>query len=144
MKKIIALSMVLVLALCAFAGCGAKMTDGEYRAEFSEGDDHGWKDYVVVTVADGKIASVEFDSANEEGQKKTESDWYKEAMEPVAGTYPGKFFPELEEQYMEKQDSSKMDAIAGATMSSDSVKVLLAEAEKQIKEGKPGTYVVAK
>jgi len=144
MKKVLALVLTLVLAMGVFVGCGgSKLTDGTYKAE-GAADEHGWVEFAEVVVKDGKISSVNFDAVNGEGTLKSEDETYKNNMLNYGGTtHPAEFYTALEEQYMEKQDSTKMDTIAGATTSSGNIVKLLAEVEKQIKAGKPGTYTVA-
>ncbi len=143
MKKVFALVLTLVLALTAFVGCGSKLTDGTYRAENAAADDHGWVEYAEVVVKDGKVASVDFDSYTADGALKSTDENYKNTMLQYGGTtHPGEFYKALEDQYMEKLDSTKMGAVAGATVSSDNIVKLLAEVEAQIKAGKPGTYKV--
>ena len=63
-------------------------------------------------------------------------------MEPVNGNYPEKFYKDIATQYVEKQSAEKMAAVAGATNSSNSIKVLLVELEKSMKEGKTDTVTV--
>jgi major membrane immunogen (membrane-anchored lipoprotein) len=46
-------------------------------------------------------------------------------MEPVSKTYPGKYIPELQQSLLDKQDISSIDAIAGATTSSNDFKALV-------------------
>ena len=146
MKKVLALVLTLAMALCVFVGCGgSKLTDGTYRAEDAEADKRGWTEFAEIVVENGKIVSANFDSINGEGVLKSQDESYKQSMLGKGGiTHPGEFYDALEEQYMQKQDSTKMDTIAGATTSSDNITLLLAEIEAQIKAGKPGTYKVAK
>jgi len=64
-------------------------------------------------------------------------------MEPVSGTYPEKFMKELEDQLVSKQEVKKVDTLAGATLSSDSFKVLVNEVlSKGAKKGNTETIVV--
>ena len=147
MKKLICalLAIVMCFGLVACAKKG-EYTDGTYQvnaAEFS----HGWKEYVTITVADGNIASVEFDALNEAGDKKSADPSYKDNM--VAGnkakglpeTYPEKFYPELAENLKKANyDAAAVEIVAGATHSSDSFKVLAAKAMEMVKAGKPGEF----
>jgi len=143
-KKILCLITTLILSAALLASCSsASYKDGTYRAEYDSFDDHGWKDYVELTVQNGSITSVDFDSVNEDGAKKSEDESYRESMEPVSGTYPAKFFPELEDALVEQQDIEKVDAVAGATNSSDSFKDLVKRLlKKNAAKGNTETLVV--
>ena len=143
MKKVLVALLALMFCLSLFAGCSSSMKDGSYKAEFSSFDDHGWKDFVELTIKDGKITEVNFDSINEEGLLKSEDESYQENMEPVSGTYPEKFFPELENQLLEKQEIKKVDTVTGATNSSDAFKILVTEImDKGASKGNTDTIIV--
>lgn len=120
------------------------MKDGQYRAEYREFDDHGWKDYVVVTVSGGKYTSVEFDSLNrEDGRKKSEDKEYMNAY-PKDGNFvkPDEYTKRLAQALVEKQDAEKIDTIATATTSSESFKKLVNALTINIKRGKTETVIV--
>lgn len=143
MKKIFAVIVAVMASAVLLAGCNAGMKDGTYKAENKDFDSHGWKDYIAVTVAGGKITEVDFDAINADGMLKTADPAYKEAMEPVSKTYPEKFSEELEKQLVEKQEPKKVNTVAGATNSSDSFKVLATEViSKGIEKGNTETVVV--
>lgn len=95
MKRFIAVLLVVLATACLMTGCSSGMKDGTYKAQFKDYDDHGWKDYVSITVKDGKITDVDYDSMNADGTKKSEDQAYRESMEPVSKTYPAKFYKEL-------------------------------------------------
>ena len=69
MKKIIAFVLSAVTAL-SMAGCSSadltsgkiKLQDGTYRAEFSDYDEFGWKDFVEVTVSECQLYEVVYDA----------------------------------------------------------------------------------
>ena len=130
MKRFIAVLLVVLATACLMTGCSSGMKDGTYKAQFKDYDDHGWKDYVSITVKDGKITDV--DQA------------YRESMEPVSKTYPAKFYKELEDQLSEKQDPKKVDAVTGATNSSNDFKILAVEAIKAAKAGTTDAVEVSK
>ncbi len=142
MKRMIAAFAALLMLTLTLAGCGAAYKDGTYRAEAAEYS-HGWKDYVVVTVAGGKVTVDEFDSVNETGDKKSLDPSYREAMEPVSGTYPEKFIPEIVAEYAAKGSVDKMDNITGATNSTNSFKTLVTAALGNAKSGVTETAVVS-
>ena len=144
MKRVWAALAVIMMLAALLTGCSSGMKDGTYKAEFKDFDDHGWKDYVSITVEGGKITAVDYDALNADGAKKSEDTAYRESMEPIAGTYPEKFYKELEDQLIEQQDLKKVDAVAGATTSSNDFKILAVEALKNAKSGSTSTAVVTK
>lgn len=130
MKKTLIAMLSLCLVAMLFVACDnaadtASFKDGTYKAAYAKADDHGWTDYLEVTVADGKITEVDYDSLNADGAKKSENDEYNNAMKNAGGkTWPSDFFPKLEKALIEKQNAENVDAVAGATSSSDSMKKL--------------------
>ena len=108
MKKIIAFVLSVVTAL-SMAGCSSadltsgkiKLQDGTYRAEFSDYDEFGWKDFVEVTVSEGQLYEVVYDAENEDGTKlKSRDEGYKTEMESFNGTYPAKYDKDLINQFL--------------------------------------------
>ena len=143
MKKLLSIAVAFTISAMLLAGCAAGgYKDGTYKAEAAEYN-HGWKDYVVVEVVSGKATIKDFDSLNEAGGKKTQDTEYRAAMEPVSGTYPVKFFPEIIAEYTAKGSVDKMDSIAGATNSTDSFKTLVAAALANAKKGDATAAVVS-
>lgn len=146
MKKIFAiiaalLAIAMPLTACSSSSDGYK--DGSYRAEGKTADEHGWKEYLVVTVEGGEITAVEFDYSNADGAKKSEDEEYKATMLQYGGTtYPAEFCQNLEDAYLEKQTSAEVDTIAGATTSSVHFKKLAAALEGAMKKGKKDIVVV--
>ncbi|MBC3516330.1 FMN-binding protein [Neobittarella massiliensis] len=141
MKKFMAMAVAACCALLVFVGCGSSYKDGAYKAQYKDADEHGWTEFVEVTVKDGKVSDVTFDAKNADGKLKSQDAEYKSYME-ATGTWPEKFYGDIAEQYKEKQSAEKMDAVAGATNSSDSFKVLMTELEKSMKEGNTDTITV--
>lgn len=158
--KVLALIMVMVMAIGVLAACGPKtepvttpapapapttpapapapapavdgFKDGVYKATQDKADQYGWKGFVEVTIKDGKIATVIFDYDNN-GALKSKDEAYKAQMEPVSKTYPEKAFAELQAALVEKQDVAAVNAVAGATMSSNDFKALAVLALEQAK-----------
>ena len=131
MKKILAIALTAVLAL-ALVACSSGPKDGAYTAEYKNLS-HGWKEYLTVTYKDGAVTDVDFDAKNEAGALKTETADY--GMDPA----PSVWMPQIEESIKTK---GEVEAVAGATHSSDSAKELLAAVNELVKAGKPGTTVV--
>lgn len=100
MKKHISLILVLMLLTATLVGCGgAKFEDGEHTGEGT-----GMEPMKVsVTVADGKITAVEvLEHAESEG-------YSEEALEKI---------PAL----IVEKNSTDIDGISGATMTSNGIK----------------------
>lgn len=150
MKKTLAIAIAMLAVMGTMASCGGNADneaykDGSYRVEAKDFDDHGWKEYINVTVKDGKISEVEFDAlSQEDGHKKTEDQEYKDAYTGAGfETYPADYTEKLEKGLVEKQDASKVDTVAGATNSSNSFKQMMKELEKNMKKGDTNTVTVA-
>lgn len=134
--KTAALLLCLSLLLAGLAGCSsaAKLKDGTYRAQMDQAE-HGWQDYLTITVSGGKITDVDYDALDEEGNHKSEDADYRASMEPVSGTYPAEFMPKLEQMLKGQSDASKIEKVTGATNSSNNFKRL---AEKVLEKAKAG------
>lgn len=108
--------------------------DGLYRVEGDAYDEHGWKPFVEVKITDGDVSDVTFDYENDEGKLKTADAEYKASMEAKQGTYPEKYSSELEQQLIDKQIITKVDAITGATTSSKNFSALVEYALDEMAE----------
>ena len=149
MKKIISLALTAVFAMGAFTGCSeaqlssTTLTDGTYRAEFKDFDENGWKDFVEVTIVDGQLDEVVFDSIKENSDKlKSEDESYKSEMEQMVGTYPAKYNKDLINQFMENNTISAIDVVAGATQATGSFKTLLTNIAPSLQDGNTETVLV--
>ena len=94
MKKLTITGILIIFAL-AFTGCTSKkedntMKDGCYTAQMQEYS-YGWKEYVTITVKNGKIVSTEFDAENASGFIKSWDNAYMNNMKPVSGTYTNEY-----------------------------------------------------
>lgn len=113
MKKYISLVLVVVLLATALVGCGssdAGLKDGTYP-----GDGQGMNPLKVsVTVTDGKIADVEVTEHEET---------------------PGFYEPALEEipAAIVDKNSTEVDAVSGATVTSNAIKEAVNNALEQAK-----------
>ena len=110
MKKYISMVLILILVATTLVGCGgSKLTDCTYTGE-GTGMKPGLK--VSVVVADGKISTVEVTEHNE-------TEGYSEpALEQIPGA-------------IEEKNSTDVDAVSGATLTSNAIK----EAVNQALEG---------
>lgn len=119
----------------------AEYQDGEYRAEAKEFS-NDYKEYVVVTVADGKISDVEYNAFNADNELKTDNAGYKETMEEKNGTYPEKYMTELADSLKETQNPADVEVVTGATHSSENFKILAQTALDAAKEGNTDVQIV--
>ena len=149
MKKIISLALTAVFAMGAFTGCSesqvssVSLVDGTYRAEFKDFDTNGWKDYVEVSVVEGQLNEVVFDSVAEDGVKlKSEDESYKVEMEQMVGTYPAKYNKDLINQFIQSGKVTSVDIVAGATESTGNFKTLVIEAMKNAATGDTEVEIV--
>lgn len=129
MKRWLSLAMVLTLVLVVAVGCssGGSYKDGQYDAE-SEVDDHGYKSVINISVKDGKIDKVDYEELSEDGEKKSEDENYAGMMEGASGVTPASAYEQLENSLVKSQDPDKVDAVTGATGSSETFKKLAKEA----------------
>ncbi|MBM7616060.1 FMN-binding protein [Alkaliphilus hydrothermalis] len=152
MRKSRLLSLILVVAMILMMGVGCQpaedptpdpspapapapdpdpdpvgFEDGKYEAE-GEVDERGWKPFIEITVADGKITEVSYDEINEEEQLKTEDEEYNAKWKEKSGVSAPEAYPQLEQDLIEKQNVEKVDAVTGATSSSESFKEMAKKA----------------
>jgi len=138
-RRILSLLAVAALATTIFVGCGSKeeaketgLKDGTYTAT-GDKDDKGNTASIEIEVKDGKIATVKYDEVAEDGTSKLDNEGYNTKMKEAAGTNPIEAFPALEAALVEKQDVAAVDAVTGATSTSNNFKTL---AEKALSEAK--------
>ena len=135
-RRILSLLAVAALATTIFVGCGAKeeagLKDGTYEAT-GEKDDKGNTASIKIEVKDGKIATVKYDEVSSEGVSKLDNEEYNTNMKSVSGSNPIEAFPALEKALVEKQDVAAVDAVTGATSSSNNFKTLAEEALSKAK-----------
>lgn len=171
MKKKLFLSTIALFALVSLAACnsdqetasssstsesamtdsttmnsnaaGVAYEDGNYKVEAKDFDEKGWKEYVDLTLADGKITKVVYNAVDKEDKLKTDDADYKTNMEKANGTYPEKYMKELADQLVTNQKVSEVDAVTGATHSSDNFKKLAAAALDYAEKGETGTHTLA-
>jgi len=131
MKKILTLGLILILSLSVLVACQQsdeiEYEDGSYNAE-SDLDDNGWKGVIDIKVEDSKITEVNYDEVDENENKKTEDEEYSEDMDNSSGIMPEDAYEQLEEALINTQNPDQIDAIAGATSSSEQFKKLAEEA----------------
>ncbi|MGG7059953.1 FMN-binding protein [Clostridium nigeriense] len=130
-KRVISLLAVAALATTIFVGCGNKeeatLKDGTYKKSSAK-DDKGYTASIEIEVKDGKIATVKYDEVAEDGTSKLNNEEYNTNMKAKSGSNPQEAFPALEKALVEKQDVASVDAVTGATSTSDKFKSLAEEA----------------
>ncbi|ARC84387.1 FMN-binding domain protein [Clostridium argentinense CDC 2741] len=146
-KKLVSVVSATLLAATVLVGCGSssaskELKDGQYKAEYSEMDEHGWKAFVELKVADGKISECNADYVNEEGKLKSQDAKYEESMKGSSETWPSKFSADFNKALVEKGNPADVDNITGATHSTEDFKNLSKEALKAAEKGKTDTVVV--
>jgi major membrane immunogen (membrane-anchored lipoprotein) len=114
----------LLLFALLLVGCGSD--EGSFPKEDADTvvvetdyDEHGWKGKLAVTFDGNVISDVEYDEFNQQGKAKSKDQDYEDRMVPVSGISPAEAFDELEASLEEAQDPEAMDAVTGATQSSD-------------------------
>lgn len=144
MRKLSAILIIALLAVVCLVGCsgGQNYLDGEYSAEFMDFDNRGYKDFIHVTVKDGEVTDIEYNAVNKEGALKTEDSAYSDDMLTVQGTYPAKYSADLVNQYLKTQSIAEVDALAGATYSSESFIALFTSLEPNMASGETKLVLV--
>lgn len=135
-----ALALVLLLAACS---SGGNYEDGVYFGTYSHVDSHGWKPQLEITVEDGEILSANFDYVNPDGELKTEDEAYAERMTSITGRpmTPAEASKQLEERLLEEQSGS-VDAVSGATSSSEWFNNLSVALQEKAEEGDTSRLVL--
>lgn len=100
----------------------AELKDGTYTLVEKNFDTRGWKTEFSITVVDGKITESAYENVNEAGAKKSEDAAYQENMAAKVGIGPADYFPDLNNQLVEKQDPEAVEVVTGATGSTDTFK----------------------
>jgi len=103
------------------------LKDGSYSATQDNYDDYGWKGQIAIEVKDGKISTVDFDYVNKDNNLKSQDQAYIKAMEDKTKINLAKAMEELEGKLAGK-DAATVDAVAGATATSNDFNTLAAKA----------------
>ncbi|MEM1483674.1 hypothetical protein V6615_02225 [Oscillospiraceae bacterium PP1C4] len=108
----------------------SRFMDGEYKAQFKDFDKFGWKEYVVLDIQNGVVTIKEFDAVSKDDEKKlkSEDDAASASMNEKTGTSFFKAGSDLIESWKQaKNDVTKVDNVAGATVASNSFKLLVGQ-----------------
>lgn len=138
MKRLAAFMMALVLAgvltACGQGSGNGGGKTGTFTAQRSDayvqGDGNGFRDTLTVTYQDGKITDATFESIYAEGSMfpvDTKKSELSASEYPMSNPSIAEWMPELDRQIKE---SGKVDGVAGATVASDSAKLMLEAIEQ--------------
>lgn len=141
MKKRLFLGMLILVFFLSGCGSQNKMQDGFYSAEMSDYS-HGWKEYVCIMVKNDKIVYAEFNAKDPSGYIKAWDNSYMQNMSSVTGTYPNEYTRYYTAELIEKQNSSEVDALTGASTSGSNFKLLTAAVMEQAVKGNADTVIV--
>jgi len=140
-KKILILSMFVILAMTSLAGCGSGLKDGYFTAEMSDFS-HGWKEYLRIQVKHGTVVSAEFNAKNESGFIKAWDNAYMKNMGSDKGTYPNRYTREYVQQLLDEQENIKVDIVSGASNSGTNFEKLVQAVLEKAGKGDPKTAIV--
>lgn len=108
----------------------SRFFDGTYKAEYADFDEYGWKETVTVKIKNGKVEVTNFDAISKDDEKKKKSDdkEYADKMKEKAGITPVEAFENLIKNFERADnDVTKVENVAGATVSSNDFKLLVGE-----------------
>ncbi|WP_066458514.1 FMN-binding protein [Anaerotruncus rubiinfantis] len=107
-----------------------RYVNGTYRAQFTDFDENGWKDYVVIRIDSDKVTIKEFDAISKADETKLKSQDAELAakQKEKTGMTPEKAFDALEKNWNgADNDVTKVENVAGATVSSNNFKLLVGQ-----------------
>ncbi|OGO78258.1 MAG: hypothetical protein A2Y23_15620 [Clostridiales bacterium GWB2_37_7] len=152
MKRLFEFALISVLIATLTTGCTQKtaeptvaevpkaLKDGTYTAVGTI-DQTDWIPEITLTIAQGKIASVEYDETA--AIKKSENIDYQKSFKLQKNIDLLAVYANLQNSLIKNQDVSKIDTIAGATKSVENFKTLTASALSNAMDGsqyKDGDY----
>lgn len=111
-----------------------ELKDGTYTLE-TPMSDNGWKTEVSMVVKDGKITSVDYDSYDKDGHKKSEDEEYQTKMKDKSGTSSNEAIKQLVDQLLEKQTPEEVDTVSGASHTSEAFKEQMSKLIEAAKKG---------
>ena len=143
MKRIFTSGLILLSLMALPTACGGKagLQDGYYTAQAAQYS-HGWKEYITIMVKGGNIVSVEYNAENPSGFIKSWDNSYMQNMLTVTGTYPNEYTRNYVSQLLASQTPGALDAISGASSSSETFKKLSIAVIGQAVKGDSATAIV--
>ncbi|MGX7125396.1 extracellular electron transfer flavoprotein PplA [Enterococcus viikkiensis] len=100
---------------------GGDLKDGSYKLE-EKNYDHGYRVVFDMTVKDGKITKSNYDYLNEDGKSKQKDAEYEKSMKEKTKTGPKEYIPALNKSLEDTQNPDAVEAVTGATHSSENFK----------------------
>ncbi len=139
--------LILMLAVFCLQGCGQSadgLKDGYYTAEMSEFNDynHGWKEYITISVTGGNVVSVEYNARNASGFIKSWDMSYMRIMDMVEGTYPNRYTRAYAAQILKDQNADSIDLVSGASHSFETFSMLAEAVLQQARTGDTSLAIV--
>ncbi|MFP4364804.1 MAG: FMN-binding protein [Spirochaetia bacterium] len=102
--------------------------DSTYSASAREPDPWGWYGRIIIVIQDSIIVSVRYDEVNQEGDlKRTDKEFSRDMFE-ATGLIPETVCSRLEHELERLQTPSTIDAVSGATVTSQRFVQLAEEA----------------
>lgn len=146
MKKTL---LVLIAIVFTVTACEKQTyVDGTYTATFDE-PHYGWTDYVSFTLTEDVISDVDFDAVNDAGDlKSTDSAYNANMLANTTGTptNPETYMPQIEAAISNTAivpEYEPIDAISGATGSSENANLLMEAALNAAVDGEPTDVVIS-
>jgi major membrane immunogen (membrane-anchored lipoprotein) len=142
------LTMLLLLVASCSIGAGRsgsggqKLADGYYTAEATAYDRYGWKDYITIYIDNNNIVTAEYDAKNASGFLKSWDMDYMRLMGAQSRIYPAIYSREYSAALLRLQGPEGIDALAGATRSYNSFKILAETAISQARANKKTVALV--
>ncbi|HEY8890378.1 MAG TPA: hypothetical protein VIM70_09000 [Clostridium sp.] len=149
MKKIIILTLSLMVTLSLLVGCSTKSKsavvykNGTYEVSFNKQDKNGWIGKVKINIVNTKIANVDFNYISAVTKELiTDDDTHAKLMYAVTKTTPAKTSKQLTDNLIKTQDITKVDTVTGATTTTLDFKTLSEAALENAKKGSPVVEVI--
>ncbi|MFZ5354431.1 MAG: FMN-binding protein [Bacillota bacterium] len=153
MKKFLAIFLLLTSAALFLAGCtslseassntATVYRDGRYTV-YGLPDEMGWTPELTIVIEDNRITEAKYDErANI--KKSLDTEYHKSFNVQTGIDYPA-VLKTLRESLVASQDITMVDAVAGATNTSDNFKALVSNALLSAKDGnisKDGNYLAS-
>lgn len=139
MKKTL---LILVAIVFAVTACEKNTyVDGTYSATYEELDSHGWNAFVEFKLTDDVISDVDFDYLDADGNRKSLDTAYNANMLRIRGiTNPETYCPQIEAAIAATTivpEYEAIDAVTGATGSTENANMLMEAALNAAIEGEP-------
>ena len=109
--------LIFLLAGTFLSACSEAdppLKGGYYSAEMASFDSEGWKSFVTIYVANGKIITVEYNAKNEAGFLMSWDMDYVRWMKSVRNTYPNAYMRAYSTALLNWQDPQKVYPLLGA------------------------------